>query len=237
MKDKKVHLKYSCDKTWGSLCSTDSENLKFCNSCNKHVGDFTKEKAQDATCGTFNISQVQSFKRNFVLAATSVPFITLLGLSLSPIQLQAQVEKQDSLKTKNVVTSRNFVSIQGNIVDKESKKPLEYGVMEVFKDNEMIAVTLVQKGQFKLKIDTTQYKIENLSVYFYNTNELKSDTTEIQNPIDQKYLIELDVQIDSNRKHLTMTGDYATIDNSPELTCTLKPVESKKKKRQRLRKQ
>jgi hypothetical protein len=234
MNNQKVHINYTCDKTWDSLCSTNSVDIKYCGSCKKNVGDFTQGKVQNTSCGTFNISQVQLFKRNFLISATSVPLITLLGLSISPNQLLAQeIKPSNSQQTIDVAENRDFLKIRGNIVDKESKKPLEYGVMEVFMDNEMIAVTIVQKGLFRLDIDTSQFQIENLSVYFYNTDGLTSDTTKIQNPSDQKFLIEMDVQMDYNSKHLSMTGDYITVDPQSEITCTLKPIEPKKEKRRR----
>lgn len=237
MNNQKVHINYTCDKTWDSLCPTNSVGIKYCGSCKKNVGDFTQGKVQNTSCGTFNISQVQSFKRNFLISATTVPLITLLGLSISPNQLLAQeIKPSNSQQTIDVVENRDFLKIRGNIVDKESKKPLGYGVMEVFMDNEMIAVTIVQKGLFRLDIDTSQFQIENLSVYFYNTDGLTSDTTKIQNPSGQKFLIEMDVQMDYTSKHLSMTGDYITVDPQAEITCTLKSIEPKKKKRRRFKK-
>ncbi len=231
MKDKKVHLKYSCDKTWGSLCPTDSENLKFCNSCNKHVGDFTKEKAQDATCGTFNISQVQSFKRNFVLAAT-VPLITVLGLSLSTATIQAQIAEKSATRIENKQASESII-IRGKIFEKSTTFPIEQGVLEVQRKDSLIATALVQNGLFKLEIDTNQYALETLSVVFHDLHQSASLEGIITSSDPKKFLIELDVEMNSYNQHLTITGDTGSINPQAEISCVLKSVAPKKQKRRR----
>lgn len=238
MKNQKVHINYTCDKTWDSLCPTDSVDIKYCGSCKKNVGDFSQGKVQNTSCGTFNISQVQSFKRNFLISATAVPLITLLGLSVSPNKLQAQEGKfSNSQQTIDAVENRDFLKIQGNIVDKESKTPIHHGIMEVFNDTEMIAVTIIQRGLFKLDIDTSQFQIENLSVYFYNSDGLKSDTTKIQKPSGQKFLIEMDVEVHNESKHLVIGGSSSrALYIQPINDCDLHSIDPKKKKRRRFKK-
>ena len=232
MKNQKVHIHYTCDKLWESLQPTHSNNIKFCDTCHKKVGKLSNENTLDTSCGNFNISQVDSFRRKFHLGVATVPLITVLGLSLSTATVNAQIAEKSAKRIENKQASESII-IRGKIFEKATSFPIEQGVLEVHSKDSLIVTALVQNGQFKLEIDTNQYALETLSVVFYDLHQNTSLEGIITSSDPKKFLIELDVEMNSYNQHLTITGDTGSINPQAEISCVLKSVAPKKRKRRR----
>jgi hypothetical protein len=219
---KKIY--FTCDKVWNYMDSI-SLNTRFCQDCEKCVTDYStinsKNPQVNSDCGKFNLSQIESFSRQYSLhssKAVQLSLMALLGLSLSYNTLSAQ-NAIDRHRTA-IEVSNNELIINGRLINKESKKPLGSGIIELYNKNKMVAVAFTDpNGDFSLSIDTTKNDIKELRVVFDRSHEY-SDTTSISNDKFKNIVVELEVKANWGTPEISITGDVTSIDEE-KINCRL----------------
>lgn len=219
-------LNFTCSKKWDSMESIDSD-LKHCSDCKKFVKDYSKLTKTDfdltSECGRFNLNQINSFNRSFNISSPrlmQLSLMTLLGLSLSYSDLKAQNQDTDP-KVKNKIQKDELI-IGGQLINNETKKPLQMGIIELYNSDTMLGVAFTDnQGKFSLSIDTSKHEIKNLRVVFNRETEY-SDMTMISNEIFENMIVELDVKTNlETESRYSITGDVTEIEEK-SIDCRIR---------------
>lgn len=210
-------IKFTCSKEWSSMKSVKS-NISLCQDCNKLVKDYTKNTKSDfnlkTDCGVFHLGQVSSFKRSFNISSPKLmqlSLMTLLGLSM--ISSDAVAQNQNVNSTVNEEIHNGELRISGQLVNSQTKKPLQSGIIELYNSKQMIAVVITDhQGRFSLSIDTIVNEINNLRIVF-NRDSQYSDTTMLSNTNFENMIVELDVKtFQLNNSEYSITGDVTEVE-------------------------
>jgi|GEM_PF-3137321 len=136
-------IKFTCGKEWSSMKSIKSD-ISICQDCNKLVKDYTKNTKSDfnlkTDCGVFHLGQVSSFKRSFNISSPKLmqlSLMTLLGLSM--ISSDGVAQSQDVNLTVNEKTHNGQLKVSGQLINSQTKKPLQSGIVELYNSKQMIA--------------------------------------------------------------------------------------------------
>lgn len=210
-------IKFTCGKEWSSMKSVKS-NISLCQDCNKLVKDYTKNTKSDfnlkTDCGVFHLGQVSSFKRSFNISSPQLmqlSLMTLLGLSM--ISSDGVAQSQDVNSIVNEKKQNGQLKVSGQLINSQTKKPLQSGIVELYNSKQMIAVVITDhQGRFSLSIDTIVNEINNLRIVF-NRDSQYSDTTMLSNTNFENMIVELDVKtFQLNNSEYSITGDVTEVE-------------------------
>ncbi|MGB3464509.1 MAG: hypothetical protein WBA74_04535, partial [Cyclobacteriaceae bacterium] len=210
-------IQFTCSKSWSEMTGISDES-KFCGKCQKCVHDYSSQLTRDpviiSDCGRFNLSQIESFSRQYLLPssrAVQLSLMALLGLSLSYGHVSAQSVTNENESV--IETSSDEFIINGRLIDKETGSPLSYGTIELYNSSKMVGVAIAdKKGNFSIKVDTVNNEIKELSVVF-DRGAQYSDTMAISHEKFENILVELEVKTNWDRQDYLITGDVHSVED------------------------
>lgn len=190
MKKIKINIPEPCHENWDTM--TPVAKGKFCASCKKTVLDFTHAsdytiyqaiKENDNLCGRFRTSQLNrnlvthsTHKQSWIKYIIATAVVSILSLWDAKAQggIVPKIEQTDSLKQKINNNSVPVKLIKGVVIDEQSKKPLPFTKISIYKSNNI--TTTDANGKFKLRAresDILVFELINYQTQYHKVSDFK----------------------------------------------------------------